>query len=412
MHGAVVGLDVGTTFTKAVVYTGKLDVLSQAHARTPWTATPTGGEVDPRRLADACQDCLARALEMAGAQRVAAIGVTSFGESGVLVDAHDQPVAPVVAWHDRRGGNQAARLLRDLPRFPLVTGRRADERPSVVKWRLLGDQQRFARAPVRWYAIAEWVVRSLGGEPANEASLASRTGALDVAGCSGYDEAIEWSGLRRLRLRDVTAAGTPAGRATQGPEAIRGAVLTVAGLDCYASARAVGVDTSATALLSCGTSGAAIRVLDRWPGDDEMRHAIGLDFTVDRFLDARRPVALGATPCGLILQPLIDVLGPPAHSVSLGRDAASDDRSADELWLRAFDAVADGEARLIRDLRALAPGLANVVAVGGWIAQPRLRAALERRLGDLIAYTDATTAADGAARLALQALQPGTTTPA
>lgn len=403
MRNAVIGLDVGTTFTKAVVYTGKLDVLSQAHARTPWTATSTGAEVDPTRLAEACQDCLARALEIAGVRHVAAIGVTSFGESGVLVDANDAPVAPVVAWHDRRGRNQAARLTRDLPHFPIVTGRRADERPSVVKWRWLGDQQRIARPPVRWYAIAEWVVRSLGGTPASDASLASRTGAIDVVACAPYDDAIAWSGLRDLQFGELAAAGTPAGTATNGPAAISGAVLTVAGLDCYASARAVGVDSAATALLSCGTSGAAVRVLDRWPDPEAMRQAIELDFTVDRFLDAIRPVALGATPCGLILQPLIDVLGPPSHGVNLPGDPDGD-HSSDELWLRAFDAVADGEARLIRDLRALAPGLANVVAVGGWIAQPRLRSALERRLGELIAYTDATTAADGAARLALQAL--------
>ena len=45
-------------------------------------------------------------------------------ETGALIDAHDEPVAPAIAWHDRRGGDEAATLGRELgdERFSVTTG--------------------------------------------------------------------------------------------------------------------------------------------------------------------------------------------------------------------------------------------------------------------------------------------------
>lgn len=201
---AVIGVDIGTTFIKAVVYDSQLRPRGDGTVRTPWSPTETGAEIHPVRLAEAAISAIEMALRHAHEVTAAvAIGVTGMGETGVLVDGGGEAVAPAIAWHDQRGRDQAEALERDLPGFALIAGRRANDRPSVVKWRWLADEGVDLRQVRRWMSVAEWVVASLGGTPASELSLASRTGAIDVRRRSVSDEVLDRrSGVLRARCGD------------------------------------------------------------------------------------------------------------------------------------------------------------------------------------------------------------------
>lgn len=403
----LLGVDMGTTFIKAVVYDDAFRVEGQAKVRTPWTQTSSGAEADPERLAGAAVSAIERALAACVRLRaVDGVGVTGMGESGVLVDGGHRTLAPVIAWHDRRGLDHARDLGRAFPDFAQRAGRRPTERCSIVKWRDLAAGGVDLSGAVRWYSVAEWIVWRLGGSPASDASLASRTGCIDVRRGTVDVDLVEWAGGTPQWFGPVAPSGTPAGRGAGSVPDLEGAVLAVAGLDAYASALAVGAIGHGVAFLSCGTSGAAIRALRDRPSDDAMERAAALDFTIDCSLDGVGLVALGATPCGLILQPLYDVLGPPgASDRGDGGDDLSGRLAPATLWRRAFDAVADGQTRLVRDVERFGGALDELVTAGGWIAQPGLRDALERRLGRaLVVHADENTAALGAAMLALRAL--------
>jgi sugar (pentulose or hexulose) kinase len=378
-------VDVGTTFTKAVAYTSALEPLGKGRVRTPWTATATGAETHPDALVDAALEAVALALEDGGVTGTAAIGVTGMGETGVLADRRGRPLGPSIAWHDARGRDQAARLERELPRFEVRAGRRATGVCSVVKWRWLREAYPETARAVRWFAVAEWVVHRLGGHPASEASLASRTGAVDVRRGVRFDEALAWAGAHHSWLGDLVPAGIPAGRVDTGPRALVGAVATVAGLDGYASMLAAGADDPEAIFLACGTSGAAARVLDRPPADADVARAVRAGLTFDRFLDDRLAV-LSAAPCGLILQPLADRDAPP------------------EVWQQAYEAVAEGQALAVRAVEQLGPPAHELVAGGGWVDHDGLYDALERRVGPARRAGGEEVAALGAALLARAAL--------
>ncbi len=57
-----VGLDVGTTTSKAVVFTEAGDSVASGRATTPWTVTDSGAELDPTALLDAAKSAVAQAL--------------------------------------------------------------------------------------------------------------------------------------------------------------------------------------------------------------------------------------------------------------------------------------------------------------------------------------------------------------
>jgi len=83
----LVGLDVGTSSAKAVVFTDQGEVVGEGRARTPWITTSYGVELAAEELLNAAIEALGLALDATpGTTSVTAVGITSMGESGVLVD--------------------------------------------------------------------------------------------------------------------------------------------------------------------------------------------------------------------------------------------------------------------------------------------------------------------------------------
>ena len=100
MRQLLVGIDVGTTYCKALVLDAEGEEQGEARERTPWTPVPTGAELDPGAIASTALAVASRALGEAPAGVVAAVGVAGMAETGVLLDRHGAPVGPAIAWHD------------------------------------------------------------------------------------------------------------------------------------------------------------------------------------------------------------------------------------------------------------------------------------------------------------------------
>ena len=102
------------------------DGVERAHGQsdTPWRRSPTGAEIECEALFEAAVAAARAALAGAPDGRVRAIGVTSMAEAGALLDGGGLPLAPVIAWHDARGDDEARRLAEDLgaERFVESTG--------------------------------------------------------------------------------------------------------------------------------------------------------------------------------------------------------------------------------------------------------------------------------------------------
>jgi sugar (pentulose or hexulose) kinase len=307
---AVIGLDVGTTRIKGLLLGLDGVALAEAERLTPWVTDAAGTHADAAGLAAAARDVVARAAEAPEGERarVVGIGVTGMGEAGVLLDGAGGPLAPVLAWHDRRGDVEAIRAAVGEEAFGRHVGMVLDSQPSLPKILWLRREVPDARRAVRFCSVPEWVVVCLGGQPVSELSLASRTGLLDLG------TAAPWSAARELiggdLLNDVVQAGSPAGVADgTAPEAVRGATLTIAGHDHQAAALAVGAARDGALLDSLGTAEALVRCV---------RGPLGTD-TVARLVGGRITVGWGVVPghwsvllglrSGMVLEQLAAVLG-------------------------------------------------------------------------------------------------------
>ncbi len=431
MHGTLfVGLDVGTTTSKAVVFTQDGDPVASGRAATPWTVTPSGAELDATALLVAAESAVAEALDDSPPGPIGGLGVASLAESGVLLNQRGEPVAPVIAWHDTRD-HVELESLRDAigaQRFSATTGLPLRQQWSLTKHRWLIDNVLSARSAVRRLNVAEWIVRGLGGEEATEQSLASRTGWLRLAQRAWWEDTLAWSGASQSLMPPLVTAGTPLGRvsAETGLPRLAGAVLTVAGHDHQAAVIGAGADGPGDELDSCGTAEALVRTIAPGLSPDVVADLAEAGITTGWHAVADHWCLLGATQGGLALQRILALLGkdrvdlpaldadaialampeirvvaPPFGRLDILGVADADDPA--HLWRAALEAVTEQAAEIHDAMTAVSGAHRTLVVTGGWSRSAGLLAIKRRRFGDLVQAEVNEAGARGAALMAAKA---------
>ena len=258
-----VGVDLGTTVTKAVALDGARRVVARASLPTPWERPRAEWcERDPVDAVATVDRLLADLVRVAGDVQVRSVGFCSIAETGALVDAGGTPVSRLLAWHDPRGGRQAAdprprarrgaalahraggQRGRHLLQAALVArrGRPRPARPAVALPARAGLPRAGRRAVRR--ALDAGPHRSVG-HPRRGRSFGPPLDALDA----GPD-----------LVPPRVAAGAALGRvrADHPVEQARGAVLTVAGHDHLVAAAALGAGGVGSLCDSMGTAEALV----------------------------------------------------------------------------------------------------------------------------------------------------------
>jgi sugar (pentulose or hexulose) kinase len=424
----LVGIDVGTTACKAaVVRAGDGVEVAHGAAPTPWTVVPTGAELAPERLLDAALEATARALQQAPDGPVLGAGVTSMGETGVLLDRHGRPVAPAIAWHDARGESEAARLAAEVgaERFSARTGLPVRPLFSIAKYAWLRANLPHVADAVRWLGVAEWVVHGLAGEQVAELSLASRTGLLDLERRSWWEAARAGARAPPGLLADLVQAGSPAGTAGGRLPRLAGATLTVAGHDHLSASVGAGATRPGDLFDSCGTAEALIRAVPPPVAPEDVGRLVAAQVTVGWHVLPGQHALLGASRAGLALRRFLDLLGvderrraeldraaaaaPPGSGGLAVRDvfgerAALEGIGADPtpalVWRAALEAVAERAAELRRHIESVAGPSRRLVLAGGWARSPANRSVKRAVLGGFEWPRVTQAGARGAALLA------------
>jgi sugar (pentulose or hexulose) kinase len=425
-----VGLDVGTTTSKAVVFTHDGEPVASGRATTPWTVTASGAELNATALLDAAKAAVAQALADCPPGPIGGLGVASLAESGVLLDGRGEPVAPVIAWHDTRDSAEldSLRAAIGAQAFSATTGLPQRQQWSLTKHRWLVDNIPSARTAVRRLNVAEWIVRGLGGDEATEQSLASRTGWLRLAERDWWEETLAWSGADRSLMPPLVTAGTPLGRVgrSAGLPRLAGAVLTIAGHDHQAAVVGAGADGPGDELDSCGTAEALVRTIESGLSADVVADLAEAGITTGWHAVADHWCLLGATQGGLALQRVLAVLGKdradlpdldaeaialPTPEMQVAAPAfgrldilgITESDSPAHLWRAALEAVTEQAAEIHDAMSAVSGAHRTLVVTGGWSRSEGLLAVKRRRFGDLKQADVNEAGARGAALFAAKA---------
>lgn len=268
----LVGLDVGSTNIKAVVFEATGRIVAKASRKTP-THFPRPGWAYfvPDELWGVTVEVLRDVTgQIADPGRIASIGVASVGETGILIDAQGKPFYEAIAWYDARSEPQGDELAMKLgiDRVYQVTGLMPQAIFSLCKilWIKENEPDVYARAD-KWLHVADFITFCLSGEMATDFSVASRTMAMDLRKLCWDESLIADAGIKPslfaplkwggTRLANVTAA---ASGATGLPKS---AVVSVGGHDHLCGGLAVGAASMGAMLDSVGTAEAVLLTIEK-----------------------------------------------------------------------------------------------------------------------------------------------------
>lgn len=230
----IVGVDIGTTSVKAVVYDRAGAVCGHHSIGYPLhSPAPSIAEQDPEEIFTATVRAIAGAVAAAGAapRMVAGVSFSAAMHSVIAVNADGQPLTPSITWADNRATPWAERLRSEMDgrSIYLRTGTPIHPMSPLAKLLWLRHERPgvFARA-ARFIGIKEYVFFRLFGRHLVDLSIASAMGMLNLEALEWDQGALEVAGIGPERLstlvpttehvaglpRDVAAdmglaAGTP-----------------------------------------------------------------------------------------------------------------------------------------------------------------------------------------------------------
>ncbi len=287
----VIGLDLGTTSTKAVAFTTDGTQVAQASHGYP-LATPHPGHAvqDPQQILTAALAAVRDVVTDLGAERVAGISFSSAMHSLLGLDADLVPLTPVVTWGDTRAHAQAEQLRQTTGGLALHrrTGTPVHPMSPLTKLMWFRDVEPKTHEKVAfWVGIKDYVLLHLTGHLLVDHSNASGSGLLDIHRLQWDDEALGLAGLTIEQLPELVRTRhvvdgllDDAARATGLPLDTK--VVVGAG-DGPLANLGVGAVEPGVAACSIGTSG-ALRVAVERPAVDPQGGVFCYALTEDRWI--------------------------------------------------------------------------------------------------------------------------------
>ncbi|WP_174818551.1 gluconokinase [Paenibacillus kobensis] len=202
----MIGVDIGTTSTKAVMFEDNGKVVTKADEGYPlFTPSSSVAEQDPDQIFHAVVHTLKQVMEQSGANpdQVLFISFSSAMHSVIVVDADGKPLTRCITWGDNRSAAWAERLKNEMNGHEIYrrTGTPIHPMSPLPKlmW-LRHDQPELFHKAYKFISIKEYVFAKLFGEYVIDHSIASATGMMNLEKLDWDEEALSLAGVSRDRL--------------------------------------------------------------------------------------------------------------------------------------------------------------------------------------------------------------------
>ena len=204
------GVDIGGTGCKCVAFSSDGQQLALAYREYPLTA----GTVDlpPQVLRRETLSVIRACVEqLQSPADVAAVTVSSFGESFVAVDADGEPLTDILMYFANAADDEFSQLVRRVGEEPFMRIARILPDASYSLAKMLYTRRTAARPVAKFLFVAGYLCRVLCGANVCDVSLACRSLLYDVQGGCWSRELLEVSGIREEQLPTVLPTGGVAG---------------------------------------------------------------------------------------------------------------------------------------------------------------------------------------------------------
>jgi gluconokinase len=275
-----IGADIGTTSTKAVLFSSEGDIVHQATVEYPLlTPEPKAAEQDPDEIVEAVVTAIQSVMENSGVNKkdITVLSFSAAMHSLIAVDAKGKPLTKSLTWADQRA-EPYARQLKETNGKSIYdkTGTPIHPMSPLTKlmW-LKAEQPDIFNKASRFIGIKEYVFYHFFNKYVVDHSIASATGLLNMYELDWDKEALETAGVTKDRLSELvptTAVFTDMDPELAERMGIHPDMKVVIGANdgCLANLGVNAIENGVVAV-SIGTSGAIRTVTDKPVSDPKGR---------------------------------------------------------------------------------------------------------------------------------------------
>ena len=300
----LLGLDVGTTATKALLLNIQGDVVASAFCsyglittREDWV------EQDPEDLwRGVVTTCRAVQERVDSQDQVVALSISAQGGTTIPVDAQGQPLGSAISWMDHRAHEQAERVRRTIgeDRVYEISGWRVTDCLPLfhISWLRECAPETFASAR-RFLFVNDFIIYRLTGRLCMDPSDAGITQLYNIAEGEWDGDLLDTAGIELDQLSPVRNSGVAVGHLTADASRETGlpqSVLVVNGAhDQYCAALGAGVLKPGDVMLSCGTAWVLLCLMEPLKLDPEKRISISRHVIQNKWGALKSLGAVGAS---------------------------------------------------------------------------------------------------------------------
>ncbi|MCW2558279.1 MAG: pentulose/hexulose kinase [Mycobacterium sp.] len=259
-----IGIDVGTTGTKTVLFDTASGIVAQASRETTLhSPSPGFAEADTDQWYAGVVESIREVLNTSGINRdsVAAVAVSGMVPAVIPVDSSGKPLRRAILQNDARAHREVGELAAALDGVDLVamTGSALTQQsvaPTTV-W-LRTNEPHVYDQTAHYVGSYDWVLTTLGAQIHVEQNWALESGLFTIDGDIA-DPVLAAAGLDATTLPQVHRPGSRVGElsreAAEQTGLPAGTALVVGGADHVLSAFAAGVNEPGDALVKLGGAG-------------------------------------------------------------------------------------------------------------------------------------------------------------
>lgn len=264
MKQYLLGIDVGTTGTKTLLFSTDGELLGHAYRGYEMSNPQVGySEQNAEDWWNAvCQTVREVCTDPEIGQAVAAISLSLQGGTMVAVDENMQPLRPAMVWNDARGEAEKAAYLQEVGEAETMyqkTGWRLGNGLLAMEIRWMKDHEpELFEKTAMFLSVPDYISMKMTGIPAVDMSDAGINQLADIR-CGGYDpEILRFAGITEEQLPKIVRSGEVIGKLTEEAAEALGlstdAVLVAGAHDQYAVALGAGATQDGDILIGSGTA--------------------------------------------------------------------------------------------------------------------------------------------------------------
>lgn len=203
------GVDLGTTSTKAVLYKKNGEVISTHHAGYPLNSpTPSTAEQDPEEIFRAVIEAIKVTIHKSKIEgdQLALVSFSSAMHSVIAVDKEGKPLTQCITWADSRATKWAKKIKNELNGHEIYLRTGTPIHPmsplAKVTW-LKEEQEEIFSAASKFIGIKEYVFFKFFDQYLVDYSIASSTGMFNLKKLTWDAEALKVAGISEEQLSEL-----------------------------------------------------------------------------------------------------------------------------------------------------------------------------------------------------------------